>query len=318
MTTVREFYAEPRWGDLWGVTRIVNGVRTNPHRAHDIKAAPGEPVPALRAGRVVYSGNTGTTFLGYHVIIDTGRGYDYYCHLRTGTRPNQGTWVNAGDSVGLVAGWNDFHGAAWTGPHLHYGSGPDLRSVYEGTTYNATAIIRDTLRALAPAAGDVKPIPAPTPTPAPVEEEDDDMPEYKDWSKESKAALVKDLLEGMLPGSNFASRFEALADRAMRIENTVGKVVAPFETPHPDPLRAAKGEKQKADLFDRVGAVHQRGYRVELLVNQILTALQIPGGDIDVDTLAAGIVSRLPVAPGVPTAEEIATAVRAKIILPEQ
>lgn len=157
--SVAEFYAQDRWGDLWGVTRVVNGRVTNPHRGHDVKAAGGETVPALRPGRVVLVSEASTSaILGYHIVVDSGSGFDYYCHLRVGTRPNVGAWVNAGDRVGLVAGWNDFHGSAWTGPHLHYGSGPNVRSVYEGTTYNATAIVRNALSSLAPAGDDIKEI----------------------------------------------------------------------------------------------------------------------------------------------------------------
>lgn len=140
------FYDPDRWRDEWGITRIVNGALTNPHRGHDVAAAPGETVPALRGGRVVLvSELSASRVLGYHVVVDTGKGFDYYCHLLVGTRPNVGDVLEAGDSVGLVAGWGDYTGTAWTGPHLHYGSGPNLRSVYEGTTYNATTIVRDTL-----------------------------------------------------------------------------------------------------------------------------------------------------------------------------
>lgn len=154
MLTGPQFYARARWGDQWNVLRPDG----SHHRGHDIRAAAGSQVPALRAGRVVSRGFS--TVLGYYLVLQVARGmYDFYCHLRNKDRPTVGTDLAKGALIGSIAGPNDAHGTAWQGPHLHFGSGPTITSVTGGSTKNATTIVS---AALTTSAGGTTPTPLPT------------------------------------------------------------------------------------------------------------------------------------------------------------
>lgn len=163
MLTVRAFYAQARWGDQWNVLRP-NGTR---HRGHDISCDSREDIPLLRRGTVVKNGHT--SVLGNFCVVQVDEDeFDFYCHLLIGTRPDVSlVALDPGVRVGKAAGWGDDHGSAWTGPHLHYGSGPKITSVTTGTTYNATAIVVSVLSSTA--GGGTTPLPDPPPVP-PVEE----------------------------------------------------------------------------------------------------------------------------------------------------
>lgn len=134
--------------DLWGVTRIVNGVRTNPHRGVDFAVDPGDVVPAYERGKVVSTPYS--PVLGYCTVVQyTPTLFGGWAHLQVGTRPNIDTIVYPGDQVGLVAGWTDDHGTAWTGPHIHTTLGPLLSSIFSGTTYDPLPRIRNAISSLA-------------------------------------------------------------------------------------------------------------------------------------------------------------------------
>ncbi len=137
------FYAEARWGDQWNLPRP-DGSR---HRGHDIKAAADTPVPALRSGVVAALGRS--SVLGAYTVVKVGAAFDFYCHLIRASRPGIGSTVTAGQTVvGKIAGADDDPGSAWTGPHLHYGSGASVLSVTTGPTSDATAIVRGALATL--------------------------------------------------------------------------------------------------------------------------------------------------------------------------
>lgn len=175
MPNWKDFWSASRWGDVWGVRRWINGKFTNPHRGHDIRPSVRgrkDSIPALRAGTVDFLAFS--TVLGYVMVIRVNSNtYDYYCHLEQGTYPAVGTAVRQGHIVGVMANANERPGSAWNGVHLHYGSGPNRRSVFEGPTYNATNIITDTVSIIpaGPGAGNT----IPEFEPEPVEELDENM-----------------------------------------------------------------------------------------------------------------------------------------------
>lgn len=154
-----QFYAPSRYGTPWGVR---DALHPNPHRGMDIKAAPGEAVPLVRGGTIViikYS-----SILGWFVTVAVPDGtYDSYCHLR-GVDPSLNfikisQKLNRGDTVGYIAGWNDSHGSAWSGPHLHLVTGPGLLSGYTGVNYNPKPLVQAALTAVSAASSEVTPIP---------------------------------------------------------------------------------------------------------------------------------------------------------------
>jgi murein DD-endopeptidase MepM/ murein hydrolase activator NlpD len=101
------------------------------HNAIDLRASPGTPIMAARAGVVAGTGNTDLTCpgasYGKWIFIDHDNGLStIYAHLSTFT-------VSQGDHVvaGQVIGYSDTTGYA-TGPHLHFGvyasSGSEIAS----------------------------------------------------------------------------------------------------------------------------------------------------------------------------------------------
>jgi murein DD-endopeptidase MepM/ murein hydrolase activator NlpD len=90
------------------------------HNAIDLRASPGTPIMAARAGTVRGTGNTDITCpgasYGKWIFIDHDNGLStLYAHLSTYI-------VSKGDrvSAGQVIGYSDTTGYA-TGPHLHFG-----------------------------------------------------------------------------------------------------------------------------------------------------------------------------------------------------
>ncbi len=83
-----------------------------PHEGVDIAAGEGEPIRAVRSGRVTFAGPRGT--YGNTVIIDHGGGLEtLYAHaLQVLVEPGQ--WVEAGEVIALVGSTGRS-----TGPHLH-------------------------------------------------------------------------------------------------------------------------------------------------------------------------------------------------------
>jgi len=164
---VLAFYAEKRWGNRHGIKGPLYGAAG--HRGHDIKTAAREAVPALRGGKVVYTGRS--SVLGPVVVIEVGPGnYDGYAHLY-GLKVETGDHVAQGEIIALTAGVGDYHGTAWLGPHLHITNGALSGSVFAGATRDPAPGIRDILAdvaVLAPASTPSKPAPVPAKAPAPT------------------------------------------------------------------------------------------------------------------------------------------------------
>lgn len=140
--SVAAFYHPNRWRNRFGV----KGRHYGPagHRGHDIAAVAGTPVPVLRPGSVVLVGKS--SILGWYVVVEVAqRVFDGYCHVVPTV--NRGEWVTG--TVGRVAGWGDYHGSAWEGPHLHMTTGPTTTSVHTGIVYDPAPIITAQLTALA-------------------------------------------------------------------------------------------------------------------------------------------------------------------------
>lgn len=100
-------------GNNFGSRSIFNGEPRAPHAGADFRGAPGTPIPAPAAGRVVLAENL--FFTGNTVVIDHGAGlYSLLAHLsRIDVAPGQ-TLVR-GEAVGLLGATGRV-----TGPHLHW------------------------------------------------------------------------------------------------------------------------------------------------------------------------------------------------------
>lgn len=97
----------------FGLRRIINGQKRNPHSGMDIAAPKGTPVKAAASGQVIHTGNF--FFSGNVVYVDHGSGViSMYAHLsRINVRAGQ--WLKQGEILGRVGST----GRA-TGPHLHW------------------------------------------------------------------------------------------------------------------------------------------------------------------------------------------------------
>lgn len=97
----------------FGLRRIINGQKRNPHSGMDIAAPKGTPIKAPAAGEVIHTDNF--FFTGNVVYVDHGSGViSMYAHLsRINVRVGQ--WLQRGDILGHVGST----GRA-TGPHLHW------------------------------------------------------------------------------------------------------------------------------------------------------------------------------------------------------
>ncbi len=106
--------ADGRLSSSFGLRRYFNGQPRKPHSGLDIAAAPGTPVTAPAAGKVISTGDY--FFNGNTVFIDHGQGLvTMYCHLsRIDAQPGQR--LAQGEALGAVG----MSGRA-TGPHLHWG-----------------------------------------------------------------------------------------------------------------------------------------------------------------------------------------------------
>ncbi|MGB0845232.1 MAG: peptidoglycan DD-metalloendopeptidase family protein [Thiolinea sp.] len=97
----------------FGLRRIINGQKRNPHSGMDIAAPTGTPIRATTDGQVLYTGDF--FFSGNVVYVDHGSGViSMYAHLsKTNVQPGQ--WISKGQIIGEVGSTGRV-----TGPHLHW------------------------------------------------------------------------------------------------------------------------------------------------------------------------------------------------------
>jgi hypothetical protein len=121
--------------------------RLSPHRGSDYKAKAGQKIVAYEECTVV-SSDSKTNILGHYLVAKRKRDNKYigWAHVRVGTRPALGTVLMPGDSVGLVAGADDFHGSAWSGPHIHTTEGLTIDHIRYGIVTDPAPDIAEAVR----------------------------------------------------------------------------------------------------------------------------------------------------------------------------
>jgi murein DD-endopeptidase MepM/ murein hydrolase activator NlpD len=98
---------------VFGKRSIYNGQPRSPHKGTDFRGAPGTPIRAPNAGKVVLASNL--YYTGNTVILDHGLGlHSYFGHM-SAFSVKEGALVRTGDIVGKVGATGMV-----TGPHLHW------------------------------------------------------------------------------------------------------------------------------------------------------------------------------------------------------
>ena len=157
-TTSRYAFAWPAAGSISQGMSIIHpsGI--------DVRAAIGDPIEAVRAGKVRYAGGDPCCVYGYYVIVDHGEGWtSLYGHLSE-ISVEAGDHVQQGDVLGLAGNTGRSDGA-----HLHFElwseSGPvNPLSYLEPTRYYIPVHV------VADATEDEGPKPEPEPEPVPQEQ----------------------------------------------------------------------------------------------------------------------------------------------------
>lgn len=97
----------------FGLRRILNKMKRNPHSGMDIAAPQGRPVKSAEAGKVLFTGEL--FFTGNVIYIDHGNGLlSLYAHLSK-INVRKGQMVKRGQIIGRVGKTGRV-----TGPHLHW------------------------------------------------------------------------------------------------------------------------------------------------------------------------------------------------------
>ncbi len=97
----------------FGLRRILNKQKRNPHSGMDIAAPKGRSVKATEAGRVIFAGDL--FFTGKVIYLDHGNGLiSLYAHLSK-FNVKKGQVVNRGETIGKVG-----RTGRVTGAHLHW------------------------------------------------------------------------------------------------------------------------------------------------------------------------------------------------------
>lgn len=99
---------------VYGTRRVYNDDKKSQHLGTDFRAAIGDKIPAVNAGKVVFAGEL--FYTGYTVIIDHGLEiFTVYGHLSK-TIAKEGDMVKRGDLIALSG-----NTGRSSGPHLHWG-----------------------------------------------------------------------------------------------------------------------------------------------------------------------------------------------------
>lgn len=272
MLPVAQFYAPERWGNRHGIKDPRFYGETG-HRGLDIRCAGREEIPALRTGTVVLSTSvySRSSILGYYAVLRYAFGdYDGYCHLWDGDMPKLGSVIRQGQKVARAASWGDYTGSAWSGPHLHLTNGPNPTSVHTDPRRNPEDVVRRVLATIEPAAGgELEEIVA-------ITLEDIRKAVWLD------ARLARRSDEELFSPGSFLTDTHDNAEKALA--NTKA-LVSDFETAHPDPARAAKGERHRDTLLQRVGAIHADTWLlpgIKKTVDSILQAVSKPTAELAV------------------------------------
>lgn len=207
MSTAKERLAH--WRDFWGDPEdrpnpygTRNAIYTEGyHRGEDISnGGRAERVPALRSGEIIDFGVSAkigpwVCVLPDETLFDRPE-RDIYCHMSTSGLRNSGR-IEKAEDIGSTAGWGEFGGSAWRGPHLHFVVAADSHGGFDVDVvdYDPRPIIRAALEgkfdpkpAQPKPAGEAKPAPAP----APIREEITMRMIYntEDFDEETRRACV--------------------------------------------------------------------------------------------------------------------------------